>query len=628
MSDSKKLSMDQAKEEVLSAISKGATVEAAMASVQRTVKTWEGWRYNDKEFARRVDEVRAARKSAKERGTDQDLAGLSFAEWRKEFMGRDTYPHQQQWIDVLEGRDPIPIDGCEWIKRDPKRVVINVPPFHAKTETITADWITYKICMNPNIRVAIISKRREQAIKNLYQIRQRLTSSRFAKLQAAYAPPEGWKPANGDGSFSQTVMYVAGRTADIKDPTVEALGLGGQIYGSRYDIIIMDDCIVLSNANEFEKQITWIESEVESRVKNGHIVMVGTRLASQDLYSEIQIGERYMSEESPWSYLRQPMVLEYAEDPKDWRTLWPRTSTPMDEADEPLEDGMYAAWDGPAAAKVRGRKPPSVWALVYQQQQVDSESTFQPAAVHGSIDRRRKPGPLKSGAWGHPREGKEGMYTIASMDPAMAGDTFTVVGSVRRADNRWFIENAWVKTKPTPQYIRETIKQVTEEYRVNEWIIESNAFQLFLTQDPEIVTYLAARGVKLSPHYTSKNKADPDFGVASVATMFGTTRRINEGSGRVVHNGDNLISLPDPDLSAGIKTLIEQLPAWKPGYRGKDLKQDGPMALWFFSIAARRILGIGREARQQTHRSTRFTSRARQARRAVIPAASYDYRTE
>ena len=265
---------------------------------------------------------------------------------------------------------------------------------------------------------------------------------------------------------------------------------------------------------------------------------------------------------------------------------------------------------------------------MYQQQQVADDATFQPVCVQGSVDRRRKPGPLTAGAWGSPRNGKEGMYTIATMDPAMAGDTFTVVGCVNRADKKQYLENAWVQTHPTPQYIRETIKRVTEEYGVQEWVIESNAFQLFLTQDPEITSYLAARGVRLMPHYTSRNKTDPDFGVASVATVFGTSRRIHEGAGRSVHNGDNLLSLPDPDYSQGVKLLIEELLTWRPGVRGKDLRQDGPMALWFFEIAARRILGFGQGASTQQFMRSRFTSRARAARRMVVPAADYDSREE
>ncbi len=620
--------IDRAKASVIEAVAKGAGVAAAMAAVSRTERTYEEWRRNDPDFREAINDVRAARSSAKERGVGEELVSLDFAQWRKQYLGYDTYPHQQQWIDVLEGRDPQPIDGCDWDLRNRNRVIVNVPPGHAKSQTITVDYVTYRICMNPNVRVLIISKKQEFAASFLYQIKQRLTSNLFAKLQAAYAPDGGFKPEQGRGTFGAGRIYVAGVDRDQNDPTVEALGLGSTIYGHRADLIVLDDVVTLDNAGEYEKQIRWLESEVENRVHDGKLLVVGTRLASTDLYSELRSDDRYLSGESPWSYLRQPMVSRFGDTPSEWTTLWPWSSTPYEPGQTPdPETGMFEAFPGERCAKIRGAKPASVWALVYQQQQVADDATFQPVAVQGSVDKRRKPGPLTAGAWGHPRTGKEGMYTIATMDPAMSGDTFTLVGAVDKADNRWWIENAWVQAHASPDYIRQLIKRVTVEFGVQEWVIESNAFQLFLTQDPEVLNFLSARGVKLVPHYTGRNKSDPDFGVSSIAPMFGTTRRIHEGAGRSVHNGDNLLNLPDPDFSAGIKTLIEELLSWRPGVRGKDLRQDGPMALWFFSIAARRTLGIGRPTKQQDFATSRFTSRGRVSRRMVVPSANYSYRT-
>lgn len=617
-----KLSAAQAKSAVIEAVAAGARIVDACESVGRAYKTYEMWRRDDKDFAAAVDEARNTRKSAKERGVSVDHANLDFASWRKEFLGFDTFPHQKQWIDVLEGKDPEPIDGCEWDPRNPKRVIINVPPFHAKTQTVTVDYVTYLICKNPNIRVALVSKKQEMARKQLYQIKQRLTSSRFAKMQAAFAPEGGFKPQAGEGSFTQNVIYVAGRTADHKDPTVEALGMGGQIYGSRFDVIILDDCVVLSNANEFEKQITWLESEVENRVMNGLILLVGTRLAVQDLYSELRVDERYMSGVSPWSYLRQPMVLRFADDPKDWVTLWPRTTTSPDASAEPDADGWFPMWDGPRCAAVRDSKPAAIWALVYQQQQTGTDATFNPLCVHSTVNRRRKGGPLTAGAWGHPRRGGEGMYTIASMDPAMAGDCFSLVGKVDRASKMRYLENAWCQTSPSPQYIRDHIKMVTLEYGVNEWVIEEQGFQGFLVHDPDINRFLQSQGVKMTPHYTGRNKTDPDFGVASVAGLFGQTRRINDGAGREVFvEGSNLIELPDPDSSPGTKTLIEELLVWIPGKRGKQLRQDGPMALWFFELRARVILGDDRGQTRQQYANLPFLMRGDAAKRASAPFA-------
>jgi len=602
------LDIRQAKERALLLYAAGASVENAMAGVDRSLRTWEAWRRNDKHFAGQADTVRAERAKKRTNVSDPDTSAdvpprhdMDFAQFRKEYLDFETYSHQQQWIDVLEGNEPIPIEGCEWDPRDTNRLVINVPPGFTKTQTVTIDYTTYRICMNPNVRIIVVSKRVEQAQKFLYQIQQRLTSTRFAKLQAAFAPEGGFKPGRGEGSFASRVMYVAGRTADHKDPTLEALGLGSQIYGSRADLIILDDCVVLANANEWEKQVNWLESEVASRVKNGKILIIGTRLASQDLYSELRNDDRYLSGRSPWSYLRQPAVLQFAENAEDWVTLWPKSTTPYDEADKAVDShDLYTMFDGPACAKIRDSKPPAVWSLVYMQQQTAEDAAFKPLCVMSAVDRRRKPGPLTAGAWGHPARGGEGMWTIASMDPAMAGVTFTIVGKVDRATQKRWIENCWAQTSPGAEYFRDIIKKVTLEYGVNEWVIEEQGFSGFLVHDPEIRAFLATRGVRMVGTYTGKNKLDPDYGVASLSPLFGSVRKINDGAGREVFvAGSNLIQLPDPDMSHGVKMLIEELLTWIPGRRGSKLRQDGVMSLWFFEQRARIILGFGGESSQK-----------------------------
>lgn len=614
------LSTAEAKEKALDAIASGATVQSALKSVSRSMSTWENWRSSDKNFAKRVDEVRAALASARKRGVDEEIHNLSFAEWRKRYLGQDTYRHQLAWCTLLENGTYEPVAGEQYFPSDPNRIIVNVPPFHAKSQTITIEYVTYRICMNPNIRVIIVSKRQDQARKFLYSIKQRLTSNQWAPLQAAYAPEGGFRPTRGDGAWGADRIYVTGIDSGEKDPTVEALGIGGQIYGSRADLIIMDDCIVGSNANEYEKQITWIESEVENRVRDGKILIIGTRLATTDLYSELAKGERYLSGTSPWTVLRQPAVLEYSEEPKNWVTLWPYSSSPLEVGQKPEDDGRFAAWDGERMARERDKKPPKVWSLVYQQQDVADDSTFNPKCVLGSVDKRRKPGLLKAGAWGHPRNGMEGQYVIASMDPAMSGDTFTLVGAIDRATRMRRIMNCWVQGSPTPQYIRDLIKDVTEEYSVNEWVIEQNAFQLFLIHDEGIQEYCRNRGVRITPHYTSRNKQDPDFGVASVAPLFGSLKRIHDGSGRADHANDNLIELPDPDYSVGVKTLIEELIAWQPGKLGKQLRQDGPMALWFFELRARAImLGTDGSQKRQAFLDNPYLSRGDRRQQVVVP---------
>ena len=613
---------EQAKESFLKAIREGKSVEAACTAAGRSRKWYENSRSQDKTFAGDVDEARERRTRAAVDGKDPSLYSLTFAEWRMKFLKRETYPHMQNLVDVLEGRDPSWLHpAMTWEPASRDRVVMNIPVYHAKSQTITVDWVTYKLCLNPNLQILIVSKKQEQAKKFLYQIKQRFSSNLYADLQMAYAGPDGFK---GD-VWSSNMIYLKGRDSDEKDPNIEAVGLGGQIYGSRADIIILDDCIIGSNANQYENQITWIESEVENRVFDGVIAFVGTRLAPQDLYSEIIRGERYMSGKSPWTYLAMPMVLEFAEKAEDWVTLWPRSHAPMDRNADTLpdEDGMYSAWDGPRASHTRSSKPPRTFELVYQQRGMTEDMPFHPTCVWGSVDKRRQPGVLRPGEIGGRRDGMEGLQVLLSIDPAGTGEAFMLAYAVdRQTRDRWVLQ-AWMGNNTLPSWYFKMIEQIIPEFGVTDLVIERQGYSNWLYQDEKIVEYCRQRGVRISPHYTGQgNKVDPDFGVASLSPLFGGLSR-RENAGNMDHDGKNIIHIPNPDKSPGIRALVDQLLTWEPGKSGSKLRQDGPMSLWFAEMRVRSLL-FGTTAnggnQHQFVQANRFLSARARQKRSVRPS--------
>jgi hypothetical protein len=201
----------------------------------------------------------------------------------------------------------------------------------------------------------------------------------------------------------------------------------------------------------------------------------------------------------------------------------------------------------------------------------------------------RKSGSLVAGAAGHP-DNSSNFYRIIGIDPAMSGDTAAVAYAVDRRTNKRYVMDVHVMTSPTPAAIRTLIREWTDTYHPHTVIVESNAFQLFLTQDEEIRNFLATRGINYRPHYTGNNKQDPEFGVASLAPLFGSIIKRDGLNNNFKHAGDNLIELPDSSKNEHVKKLIEQLVTWQPGKQGKQLKMDAVMALWFCEIVAREIL--------------------------------------
>jgi hypothetical protein len=175
----------------------------------------------------------------------------------------------------------------------------------------------------------------------------------------------------------------------------------------------------------------------------------------------------------------------------------------------------------------------------------------------------------------------DGLYIVGGLDPAVSGHTAAVVMGVDRHTRMRYVLDVYNRSNTTPQEIRNLIKHWTEKYSIMEWRIEKNAFQLMLTQDQEIRQYLANRGVIFKEHFTQYNKWDHDFGVASMANLFGLWK---EGKALV----PPLIELPSTYNSEGMKALVEQLTTWFPD-APKGHKTDTVMALWFAEIRAREL---------------------------------------
>lgn len=566
---------DEAKKRILEFLEDGFSVLDACAAVGKSEKTYYYYISSDPAFNNAVKLLRAVQ--ARKGHVSAEDKEISFKDFRKAYLNSDTFDHQMNVIDLIENREPTWLhENMTYEKGIPQYVLVNMPPEHAKSMTVSIDYITYRIVTDPNIRIKVVSKTREMAKEFLYAVKQRLTSPSYAELQRRYAPADGFK-ATSD-KWTADSIYLE-RDSGEKDPTLQALGIGGQIYGARADLIILDDTVTLANAGEYEKQIRWIQQEVLTRVgPTGKILVVGTRVDPVDLYREIRNPDRYPSGSSPWTYLAMPAVLQSDEDPSKWVTLWPRSDRPWtgDPAD-PDKDGLFPRWDGPRMNARREVLDSKTWAMVYQQQDVESEAVFAPEAVRGSVNGMRTCGPILPGAAGHPKEA-QGFYTVCGLDPAMSGDTFGVVVSADRLTKKRYLLDASRMPAPTPARIRELIMTWTDKYQPKAWVIEKNAFQLFLTQDEQINEFLASRGIRLISHYTGANKMDLEYGVASLAPLFGQL----DQHGKFI-KGTNLIELPRTD-NESVKALIEQLITWAPGTKNK---QDGPMALWFVETQIR-----------------------------------------
>lgn len=599
--------MAEAKAKVLALVAEGHSPHKAMELCGKKPDTVRIWMLRDKKFAADLAEAKedAKNKSVKALGIAKDE--ISFPQFSEIFLDQKVFPHHQDWIDLLEGREPSWLHpSMKYEQGQQSRLLINVPPEHAKSTVITVNYSTYRIALNPNVRIIVVSKTLLKAREFVYAIKQRLSHPRWLKLQTTYGPEGGWKDDSDTWRVDTVYLGSDARNSSEKDPTLQALGMGGQIYGARADLIILDDCITTANAHEYEKQIDWLQKEVITRLgKNGKLLIVGTRIAATDFYRELREPKYWSGGKCPFTYMGMPAVLEYDEDPAKWVTLWAKSDTPWDgDEDVPDEDGLYPKWDGKTLQRRRGEVTPSTWALVYQQEDVEEDSIFPPALIQACIKGTRRRGPLKQGAVGHPTA-VEG-YTIIGFDPAMSGNAAFVVITFNRADGKIYVLDCINMSEPNPQKIRNTIEELVGRYKPQEFRVEINAHQKAYSLDEDLRQWLATYGVRLEAHHTNKNKWDTNFGVASMSMLFGTMR---DGK----FQGNNTIELPSTSDSEGLKSLVQQLITWKANTRGKT---DCVMALWFAVLRAREFM-------QQTSNLTRFANnrwvtRAQREQRYVI----------
>lgn len=590
-----RFSSEESREIFLDRIEKGWTFPQIAEYLDLTVQALEYYLKNP-EFKARYRQAQAIRDANRSPSRIKPEDVPDFPEFCSRYLGMELYHHQLQWYDLLEAA-PSPRDlhpSQTFVSGDENMIIINTPPFHAKTTTVSINYVTWRIVQDPNIHVALISKTQSRAKEILQAVSERLSGKNrlFAELKDDFAPRGGYDGGGTPWTASQFYLNPSIRDSGDKDPTCQARGITQQIYGARIDLMILDDVLELSNAHEFEKQIAWIQSIAQNRMDlttTGQIVLIGTRMAQQDLYSEIQRPQYYAEGESPWTYLTQPAVLEMAEDPEQWKTLWPASNRPLMASSARKnvkggvknDDGTFSAWPGWKLAKVKKGCSAEQWARIYMQQQVSDSMTFQPKDLDGCTNGLRVPGPIVAGSRGHREAGMRGLHVIAGVDPATEGYTAAVCLGVDIQTGRRYVLDVFNKKQCLPHELNALIKAWTGLYGVREWRIETVGYQQSIIQDLDLQQFCRNKGVQLRPHITGRNKWDETYGVASMSQLF-----------KGHETGIPLIELPNRKGHFGVQSLFDQLVSWypTPSRSVRAPLQDCVMALWFAELLARELV--------------------------------------
>ena len=176
----------EAKAKVIDLVRQGSTTHQAMVAVGKKPDTVRQWTLRDPKFA---TDLAAAREESESSSLDAlgiEKESIPFHQFSEIFLNQKVFAHHQDWIDLLEGREPSWLhDNMIYEPGDRNRLLVNVPPEHAKSTVITVNYSTYRIALNPNVRIIVVSKTLSKAREFVYSIKQRLSHPRWLKLQTA-----------------------------------------------------------------------------------------------------------------------------------------------------------------------------------------------------------------------------------------------------------------------------------------------------------------------------------------------------------------------------------------------------------------------------------------------------------
>jgi len=158
----KKLSPNEAKKRLLEFIRDGLSVEEACNLVGKTSKTFYYYTQSDPDFNRDLKLIRALH--SRKGQIAQEDRDVTFEEFRQKYLNQQTFPHQRNMIDMIESDKPSWLhDSMVFEQGLPQYVLVNMPPEHAKSMTVSIDYVTYRICIDPNVRIKLVSKTQQMA---------------------------------------------------------------------------------------------------------------------------------------------------------------------------------------------------------------------------------------------------------------------------------------------------------------------------------------------------------------------------------------------------------------------------------------------------------------------------------
>lgn len=471
--------------------------------------------------------------------TPEALRALEdFAFFRLRYFGRRSTPWQTRAAyDVLRAMET----------PDREYVVTNCPPGSGKSTLFTHDIPCWLIARDRTIRIQIGSRTERQARMYVGRIKKSLERDApmradaesltmgiafdaVATLQDDYGSfkPEGrselWR------AEALVVRQTDGVSLDDKEPTCSAWGQDSGFLGGRFDLVLWDDLVDRKNSKTTEGReslIEWWGTEAETRVEpGGALILQGQRIGPFDLY-KYALGLRHLDETPKYRHIKYQAHDEAVctGDHGPEAKAWP---------DGCLLDPHRLPWKMLETLKVNS---PRVFEVQYQQEDGSSiGGLVDPAWITGDVDNDGYPAPGcldKDRAMGevpvHLQNGDA--WSFVTVDPSPTEWWGIIWWIYDPVTNNRYIVDIIRRRLSAPQFLSLDLDNfefsgicvdlqrasAVAGAPIQIIVVEVNAAQRWLLQQPHIQRWQDATGIRFIPHTTTVNKSDPKYGVESVA---------------------------------------------------------------------------------------------------------------
>jgi hypothetical protein len=464
----------------------------------------------------------------------------------------------KNFVDAFWPDEPLPDHAVEWVEAalTHRRLLLNVPPGHAKTSVMAVRFTLWQLALDRNKNILIVSKTTKLGEKIARALAQEMEhNDRLNMAFGRFKAPEGNRWSVGLGE-----LMVDGKDPGTGDLSVLIRGWSQQTLGFRADQIIADDPTdrgIATSELERDKQRDWFVGEIETRLKpDGRIFCIGQRVHVDDLYGWLAQKYNEDTQEYVWTQIETPAVLDW--DKKEM--LWPE----------------HWSWD--RIQEMRWSMGDGDFNCYYQQNPAAGGHFFKEwwfagngtPEYPGCFDYERRVGQ----GWKLPEGQQIPVTRVVAIDPSPTQYCGMVVADVIYQGvlgmEFWA---AIVDIRRDRMGQRDMIAHLTDlwsEYHPQAVVFEQNSVK-WLHEDPEW-NRVTSMFQTVIPHNTGQNKNSEEMGVWSLAS--------DVQSGRIRFPA---ASPEDVDLS---NLLISEMLA----YPRQNKTSDVLMAMWLIKFNYKHLI--------------------------------------